>query len=87
MTELKEYRNEIDLIDKELVQLLEKRLELSKKIGQYKKERNMEVLNIEREKEVLEKNLSLVEIHDYRPYISEILKAIMEESKKLQSKL
>ncbi len=87
MTQLTEYRSEIDLIDKKLVELLEKRLDLSKKIGLYKKERNMEILNLEREQQVLESNLKLVKNHNYKTYISEILKAIMEESKKLQSQL
>jgi len=87
MTQLTEYRSEIDLIDKKLVELLEKRLDLSKKIGLYKKERNMEILNLEREQQVLESNLKLVKNHNYKTYISEILKAIMEESKELQSQL
>ncbi|NLM35999.1 MAG: chorismate mutase [Clostridiales bacterium] len=87
MTQLTEYRSEIDLIDKKLVELLEKRLDLSKKIGLYKKERNMEILNLEREQQVLESNLKFVKNHNYKTYISEILKAIMEESKKLQSQL
>lgn len=37
MTQLTEYRSEIDLIDKKLVELLEKRLDLSKKLVYIKK--------------------------------------------------
>lgn len=47
----------------------------------------MEILNLEREQQVLESNLKFVKNHNYKTYISEILKAIMEESKKLQSQL
>lgn len=87
MTDLIKYRSEIDSIDKELVELLEKRLELSEKVGLYKKERNMEILNIERENQVIENNLKLVKNQNYKTYVTEILKTIMEESKKLQSQL
>lgn len=87
MTELSIYRSEIDSIDKELVELLEKRLDLSKKIGLYKKERDMEILNKERENQVIENSLKLVKNHEYKTYITEIIKTVMEESKKLQSQL
>lgn len=87
MAELMKYRSEIDLIDKELVDLLEERFELAQQIGQYKKERNMNILNKDRENQVIEKNLKLVENSNYKTYITEILKTIMEESKKLQSQL
>ncbi|NLP28123.1 MAG: chorismate mutase [Clostridia bacterium] len=87
MAELMKYRSEIDLIDKELVDLLEERFELAQQIGQYKKERNMNILNKDRENQVIEKNLKLVKNSNYKTYITEILKTIMEESKKLQSQL
>ena len=81
------YRDEIDLMDKKLVELIEKRLEICLKIGQYKKERNMCILNAEREQQVLQKNLDRIKDSTYESYIKEILKSIMDESKKLQSNI
>ena len=81
------YRDEIDLIDKKLVELIEKRLEICLNIGQYKKERNLCILNEEREQQVLQKNLDRIKDSTYESYIKEILKSIMDESKKLQSNI
>ncbi|EEY34785.1 chorismate mutase [Pseudoleptotrichia goodfellowii] len=54
---LSEIREKIDKIDKEIVELIEKRLEIVKEVALYKKENNMKVFDSKREKEVLEKNL------------------------------
>ncbi len=55
MTKLDEYRIEIDEIDRELVQLFEKRMETVLKVANYKKENGMEVLQSSREEVVLQK--------------------------------
>ncbi|WP_163192687.1 chorismate mutase [Clostridium thermarum] len=85
MDELKAYRDEIDAIDKEVVKLIEKRLEICLKVGQFKKERDLPILNEDREQHVLQNNLSLVENKYYEIYIRNILQTIMDESKKLQA--
>jgi chorismate mutase/prephenate dehydratase len=85
LDELKIYRDAIDSIDKDLIRLIEKRLEICLKVGQYKKEKNIAILNEEREQQVLQKNLELIEDNKYEVYIKEILQSIMDESKKLQS--
>ena len=53
--ELKELRNEIDLIDDELVQLFNKRMQLSAQVADYKKEHNMPIHVPAREREILRK--------------------------------
>ena len=52
--DLLELRNEIDKIDDELVPLLLKRMDVSRKVAQYKVEHGIPVLNEKREQEVLD---------------------------------
>ncbi len=50
---LKTYRNELDNVDKEIINLLAKRFEIVKQIWKYKKENNIWILQKWRWKEVL----------------------------------
>jgi len=52
---LDDLRHEIDAIDEELVELFIKRMGLSLKVAEYKKENHLPVLNPEREREILNK--------------------------------
>ena len=52
--ELKELRNEIDLIDDELVKLFNKRMQLSAQVANYKKEHNLPIHVPAREREILQ---------------------------------
>lgn len=51
--DLNALRNEIDLIDDELVQLFVRRMEVSAKIAQYKKANGLPILDAAREQEKL----------------------------------
>lgn len=53
--EMNELRAEIDGIDRELVELFRRRMEVSKKIGTYKKERGLPVRDAAREREKLDR--------------------------------
>lgn len=52
--ELIELRESINEIDKKLIDLIKKRMEISVKIGKYKSVNNLSILNNNREKEVIE---------------------------------
>jgi len=54
------YRKQIDEIDVQIIDLLAKRFEVVKKVGEYKKERNIPPLQPERWQQVLQtrKNLA-----------------------------
>jgi chorismate mutase len=55
MERLRDLRREIDEIDAELIRLLDRRVELARRIGRIKKEMGVEVHDHKREKEVLER--------------------------------
>lgn len=54
MQNLSEIREQIDTIDKELIELFKKRMDCAKAVGYYKKENKVPVLNEKRENEILD---------------------------------
>ncbi|MDM0497249.1 chorismate mutase [Clostridium perfringens] len=81
---LAQCRKEIDRIDRELMKLFEERMSVVLEVARYKKENNMEIFHKDREKQVIEKNLSLVENKELLPYAEEMLHALMDISKEYQ---
>ena len=57
MDALEGYRKEIDSIDKELISLFERRMDVAVKVGEYKKKNKLPIFNGKREEEVIEKNI------------------------------
>lgn len=51
--EIQILRNEIDKLDQEILEVIEKRIRVTEKIGQIKKTHNSEILDKERESEIL----------------------------------
>lgn len=86
MTELDDYRNKIDDIDKQLTQLFEERMDIVLKVGAYKKANNLPVFNKEREKKVMEKNVAYLNNKDYSDEIKVFFDNIMNISKDLEYK-
>ncbi|WP_300382303.1 chorismate mutase [Clostridium sp.] len=87
MNNLEQYRKEIDLIDKELITLFERRMDVVKKVGNYKKENNLEILNSKREEEIIEKNINNLVNKDYKDIGREFFENIMKLSRELQENL
>lgn len=83
---LNKYRKKIDKIDKKLVKLFEKRMDIAKCVGEYKKKNNLEILDTERENEILKNRVMLTKKTEYKEYTLEIFEMLMKVSKKLQSK-
>ena len=82
---LSELRRQIDCIDEQLLELLAKRMRISREIGIYKKEHNMPILQSPRYSEILEKRSNMGEQMDLNTeFVKEILKNIHEESVRQQ---
>lgn len=79
-----ELRKEIDQIDRQLVQLFEKRMKVSTEIAEYKLRNNVPVLDAQREKMVINKNISYLNDRTLDTYISEFSKHLMELSRRRQ---
>lgn len=81
-----EMRDEIDRIDKELIRLFEKRMNIAVEVANYKKENNIPILNKEREDEVMAKNLNRLKTIELKPYCEKLLQCLMDVSKEYQKK-
>ena len=75
-------RETIDLLDKVIMESLEKRFDLSIEIGIAKASQNKEILDTNREEIILKKISKL----SHSPQIEQVYKTIMKESKQLQRK-
>ena len=82
---LKELRNQIDSVDEGLLELLAKRMRISREIGVYKKEHNMPILQTPRYGEILENRTKVGSSMDLSPdFVKKILSEIHEESVRQQ---
>ena len=81
---LEEYRKEIDAIDRQIVELYEKRMEVSDKVALYKIENHRNVYDPERENAKLEKIRELAHNDFNAKGASELILHIMAESRKKQ---
>ena len=82
---INELRKQIDELDNNLMDLLSKRMRVSREIGQYKKEHNMTVLQTSRYNEILDKRGAQGSLCGMdAKFIKEIFEAIHEESVRQQ---
>jgi chorismate mutase len=83
---LAELRRQIDTIDEQLLEVLAKRMRISREIGVYKKEHNMPILQSPRYNELLEKRARMGEdLSLSAEFVKEILRTIHEESVRQQT--
>ena len=78
-------RQQIDAIDNELLETLNKRMRVSREIGQYKKEHGMPVFQVDRHDDIMKSRVkSAVEMGMAEEFMRTVLSAIHEESVRLQ---
>ena len=84
--ELKQLRDEIDSIDDQLMPLLERRMQLSKLVAEYKLERNLPIYVPEREQQILA-CISQRVSPEIAGYIESLYVSLFEISKSYQADL
>lgn len=84
MRNLDELRKEIDRIDDSMRILFEQRMNIVKQVKAFKKNNNIDVLDKQREKEVISKNLSKLQDTSLMEAYEKFLNHLMEVSKELQ---
>lgn len=81
LTTLEELRQEIDSYDNNLLNILEKRMAVSKLIGEYKKKHNITILQTSRWDEILRRQIEIAEKKGLsEEFIVKIFRAIHQES-------
>ena len=87
-TELEMYRQEIDSIDEMIIQKLARRMELSRKIGRYKKDHSLMVLQMDRWEQILNNRVAMGAAMSINPkFMKKFLEMLHEESINLQTEI
>ena len=87
MNKLDEKRLSIDLIDQQMTNLFEQRMNIVKDIALYKKENNLPIFNEEREKVLINKNLSFLNNEEFKSYYLEFINKVLSLSKEYQNEI
>lgn len=87
MDELEKLRKQIDQIDKEMYALFIQRLNVAKQISIYKKEHNLEIMDIRREKKLLTRfHIQNEYLFYYQKFLNEIVNISKEYQKSIINK-
>tara|TARA_A100001015_G_C14784116_1_gene630359 strand:+ start:148 stop:417 length:270 start_codon:yes stop_codon:yes gene_type:complete len=84
---LDDLRKEINKLDINILDLIKKRMEVSIKIGNYKKKNKIDILNSGREKEVISNLIKYNNINNINleeEFINDLWNLLMKYSKKIQ---
>lgn len=87
MSDLEQYRDEIDAIDQELTRLFEARLKTVLKVGEYKKQHDLPVLDASREQKVIAKNVDRLEDKQFEEELTKFFQSMMDITKETQTKM
>ena len=84
MKDLKQCRQEIDVIDQQIIALFEERMNVARDVVNYKLAHQMEIFQSAREAEVIQKNVSRIHQDTLKPYAQLMLTSLMNISKSPQ---
>lgn len=87
MNELDSYRQQIDAIDADLVRLFLRRMDVTRQVGEYKKERGIPVLDSARERQVIAGKTALAADPAVKADVAALYESIMAISRGQQRKL
>lgn len=85
---LRKYRKDIDEIDTQIILLLKERFDIVKNISKHKRKCNVDILDKQREKEIIEEKLQLAQKYEINDdFVKVLFEIIFSESKKIQKEL
>lgn len=84
MTELEKCRIEIENIDKQFVELFEKRMDVAARVAAYKKENDLSIYDKERETQLIQRNVKELKNEEYESLLRRFFLQVMELSRSLQ---
>ena len=87
MTELEEYRRQIDAIDAQLTDLFLQRMEITGRVGRYKQARGLPVLDAQRERQVIADKTARTDDPARRADLAALYESIMAISRRQQRQL
>ncbi len=84
---LEKERIEIDLIDKEMAKLFEKRMAVVQQIAHKKKEQGIKIHDPIRENDVIKKNMKFIRSNELKVYYQDYMEMVIEISKAFQEEI
>lgn len=85
MKDLKVCREEIDAIDRQMIELFEKRMNVAKDVVTYKLAHDMPIFQSDRERQVIEKNVNRIKNEHLKAYAKLYVQDLMNISKSYQA--
>jgi chorismate mutase len=82
--EILELRKKIDKLDKDVLDLLEERFEITHRIGEIKRTEEFQIRDHTREDEMMGSRINQTELNEN--FVAKLFSTILEESRRLQSK-
>lgn len=83
--ELETLREKMTLIDNELLEIIEERIEIAKEIAEVKIENNIPMEDLKREEEIIKQRKLHTSLND--EFVESLMKLLISESKKAQNKM
>lgn len=81
-------RQQVDRIDKELIEVLGKRMKIVHEMGEYKRDHNITILQIERWRDIINTRLKIAEKHTLeRDFLLHLLQLVHNESIRIQTEI
>ena len=87
MESLKNAREKINIIDREMAKLFEERMQCAEKIAEYKKDRGLAIYDKAREEDIIRRNSEYISDPTVKEYYVSFLKNNMSVSRDFQSRL
>ena len=87
IVDILECREKLDVIDKQILELFEKRMDIAKNVAEYKIKNDKPVLDTVREEQKLKATSDMVENKEYEQGAVELFTQLMSMSRKLQYKM
>ncbi|MBO4265938.1 MAG: chorismate mutase [Lachnospiraceae bacterium] len=85
--DIKKLREQIDRIDAKILKLYEERMDVARKIGQYKIDNDLPIYDAAREDEKLEKIFEAVGNEDYADGAAQLFITLMQVSREIQEEM
>lgn len=85
--DLNKIRQDINAIDRTLVECFEQRMEIVRQVAAYKKAHRLPIIDTERERQVIENNCALLHNPEYSCALQSVLEKIMSVSRNMQQTL
>ena len=87
MQDIQTLREQLDQIDRKLMELLAERMDTAHQIGRWKMERGLPVLDAAREEQVLESRAGMVSDPEMQEHVKTLFRDIMAMSRAEQEKI